>query len=98
MTSLVGYIDLTVEGDATDETDETVVLRLSNPVNVVFPGGAATLDATGTITDDDAMPALSIQRPVGGRRTLRNGNADIRGHPVFGERRKQIRVAWGRRR
>ena len=93
MNSLVGYIDLTVEGDATDETDETVVLRLSNPVNVVFPGGAATLDATGRITDDDAMPALSISDPsvIEGH----SGTATLTfAVTLSSASAKQIRVAW----
>ncbi len=47
-------VDVTVTGDAIDEGEsETVVLRLSSPVNAGLAGGGATLDATGTITDDD---------------------------------------------
>ena len=46
-------IVVTVNGDYTDEENETVILRLSSPVNAVFAGGVASLDSSGTITDDD---------------------------------------------
>ena len=46
-------IAVTVAGDTVDETDETVVLRLSSAANATLTGGAATLDATGTIEDND---------------------------------------------
>ncbi len=53
-------IAVSVTGDATAETDETVLLQLSNPV----PSGAviATGTGTGTIVDDDT-PTLSIDSP-----------------------------------
>ena len=53
-------IDVTVAGDTTEEPDETVVLRLSSAANATLDGGGATLDATGTITDDDTAPTVSI--------------------------------------
>ncbi len=56
-------IGVTVTGDTTDETDETVVLRLSSATNATLTGGAATLDATGTIEDNDAAPTLAIDNP-----------------------------------
>jgi len=46
-------------GDTVDEANETVVLRFASPVNAALSGGGTTLDATGTITDDDSA-ALSI--------------------------------------
>jgi hypothetical protein len=49
-------VDVTVHGDVTYENDETFTLVLSDP-------SGATIDvdtATGTITNDDAPPALSI--------------------------------------
>jgi Calx-beta domain len=49
-------VDVTIQGDVTDEFDETFALQLSNLVNVV-PG---TVNGTGTITDDDAAPTVSI--------------------------------------
>ncbi len=51
-------IAVTVTGDATDEADETVVVRLSSPVNATL----AAASGTGTIADDDA-PTLSIDSP-----------------------------------
>ena len=54
-----GTIPVTVLGDALDEPDETVVVALSAPVNATL--GATR--ATGTITDDDDPPALSISSP-----------------------------------
>ena len=42
-----------INGDTEVESDETVVLRLSQLRNAHFPEKARTLDATGTITDDD---------------------------------------------
>ncbi len=49
-------ITVVVAGDALDEIDETFTLGLSNPGNATVDDGVAT----GTITDDDALPALSI--------------------------------------
>ncbi|NTU81547.1 MAG: hypothetical protein HGA45_19555 [Chloroflexales bacterium] len=49
-------ISCTVQGDALDEANETFTLTLSSPVNAAL--GDAT--ATGTITDDDPLPTLSI--------------------------------------
>ena len=53
-------ITVSVTGDAVDEPDETVVLKLSNASNATI--GTAT--ATGTITDDDGEPSLSIAAPA----------------------------------
>ncbi|MXW44885.1 MAG: hypothetical protein F4Z63_02635, partial [Gammaproteobacteria bacterium] len=55
-------VAVAVTGDALDEGNETVILRLSNPSNAHFAGNVETLDATGTITDDDT-PELSIDSP-----------------------------------
>ena len=52
-------IDVTVTGDATDEPDETVVVTLSAPTNATL----ATAAGTGTVTDDDAAPTVSIDSP-----------------------------------
>ena len=53
-------IRVAVTGDAVDEPDETVVLKLANASNATI--GIAT--ATGTITDDDGAPSLSITAPA----------------------------------
>ena len=52
-------IDVTVTGDTDDEPNDTVILRLSNPVNATITNA----DGTGTITNDDsavALPSISI--------------------------------------
>ena len=56
-------IAVSVSDDGDDEPNETVVVTLSNPVNATFDGGATSLTGTGTIIDDDGMPALSIGSP-----------------------------------
>ena len=53
-------ITVTVTGDTVDESNETVVLTLSNASNASI--GTAT--ATGTITDDDNTPVLADNAPV----------------------------------
>ena len=52
-------IDVSVTGDTADEADETVVVTLSNAANATI--GTAT--GTGTITDDDEAPTVSIDSP-----------------------------------
>ncbi len=52
-------IDVSVIGDTIDESDETVVVKLSSPSNATI----ATSTGTGTITDDDDAPSLSINSP-----------------------------------
>ncbi len=49
-------IVVTINDDATDEDNETFTVTLSNPVNASID----TAVGTGTITDDDAAPTLSI--------------------------------------
>lgn len=52
-------VNVTVNGDLTDEDDETFNLNLSNPVNATI----GTASGTGTITDDDTA-TLSIDDVV----------------------------------
>ena len=52
-------VTVRVTGDTLDEPDETVVVSLSDAVNAAI----ATGTGTGTIIDDDAAPALSIDSP-----------------------------------
>ena len=54
-------LDVAVTGDAADEPAETVVVTLSDPVNATLAADAAT--GTGTVTDDDAVPTVSIDSP-----------------------------------
>jgi len=49
-------ISVPILGDTTDEPNETFELNLSAPVNATL----ADSQATGTITDDDAAPTVSI--------------------------------------
>ena len=51
--------DVSVTGDTDDESNETVLVFLSNAANATL----ATLAGTGTIIDDDGAPALSINSP-----------------------------------
>ena len=59
-------VSVPVAADALDEPDETLTLTLSEPVNASI-GDA---NGTGTITDDDAAPTLSV-----GDVTVGEGNA-----------------------
>ena len=51
--------NVSVTGDTTDESNETVVVTLRNPTNAMISTGTGT----GTITDNDAAPTLSIDSP-----------------------------------
>ena len=55
-----GSVRVTVLGDDREEGDETVVLELRNPVNARLRGGGATLEAQGTIVDDEAPAAGDV--------------------------------------
>ena len=57
------FIQVTVNGDTDDEPNETVVIKLSEPANAQFAGGAATALGTGTIENDDD-PVITIDAPV----------------------------------
>src|SRR5207247_318475 len=49
-------VDVTINGDTTHEADETFTVDLSNPGNA----GIADGSGLGTITNDDAVPNVSI--------------------------------------
>ena len=49
-------VGITVNGDLADEPDETYGITLSNPGNATIADGSGS----GTITDDDAAPTLSV--------------------------------------
>jgi len=56
--STSGTISVPIIGDVGVEANETFSLVLSSPTGgAAFPGGAATLTATGTITNDDTATA-----------------------------------------
>ncbi|WP_022834970.1 Calx-beta domain-containing protein [Salisaeta longa] len=50
-------VDVTVQGDATFEPDETFALTLANPSNATIQTGTVTT----TLTNDDAAPQLTVQ-------------------------------------
>ena len=56
-------VAVTVVGDCAIEANETFFLRLSGLTasgrNVILSGGGATLDGTGTINNDDALPGIT---------------------------------------
>ena len=54
---------VSVTGDAEDEPNETVIVNLTTPANAILSGRASSLAGTGTITDDDVAPTLSIDSP-----------------------------------
>ncbi|MGD9719884.1 MAG: beta strand repeat-containing protein [Pirellulales bacterium] len=60
-------VTVLVKADALDEIDEAFTLVLSNPINSAISDGTAT----GTITDDDAAPTVSI----GAATVITEGNA-----------------------
>ena len=49
-------LTVSVTGDETDEPDETVVVSLSGAANAAI----STASGTGTITDDDATPTVTL--------------------------------------
>ena len=53
-------IEVTLNDDTVDEPDERLTVTLSRPVNAILAGGGETATATGTITDDDALPQVRI--------------------------------------
>ena len=53
-------VEVVVIDDNMDEETETLTVTLSGAANAQLAGGGQTQTATGTIEDDDARPALSI--------------------------------------
>ena len=49
-------MEVAVANDTVDEDDQTFLVRLGSPVGATVARG----EATGTITDDDAPPVVSI--------------------------------------
>lgn len=56
-------INVPIIGDRVIETDETVVMRLNNPVNGQFTDDATELTGEGTIFDDD-FPSIAFEQEV----------------------------------
>ena len=55
-----GSIVVPVLGDVVDEPNETITVTLTNPTNATLSTTAGDTAATGTITDDDDGPAVTI--------------------------------------
>ena len=55
-----GTIDVPITGENTYEADETLTMTLSAPTGATL----ATATAIGTITNDDAMPTVSVSMPA----------------------------------
>jgi len=53
-------VNVLIVGDVLDEADETFTFTLSSPSNALL----GTAQATGTILDDDPLPALSVNDAV----------------------------------
>ena len=64
-----GSLQVVVEGERVYETDEAFLVNLANPVNATLADG----QGVGTITNDDALPALSI-----GDISVAEGDAGVR--------------------
>lgn len=65
-------INVPVSGDLVDEANETFKLQLSNAINATLSGSGS---ATGTITDNDPVPAIRIYDTTA---TEASGSAAIR--------------------
>ena len=73
--------------DSLDEPDETFLVELSSPVNAALADGGD--QATGTITDNDGAPTVSVGGRGdggGGRRRHQDHGPELPGDPVGGER------------
>ena len=57
-------IDITVNGDTASEADETIIITLSNLVNSTGATVIQTAAGTGTILNDDIVPASFITHPA----------------------------------
>ena len=57
--STSGTINVTINGDNKHEANETFTVALSNPINA-----SGTPSGTGTITNDDAIPTLTVSNPT----------------------------------
>ncbi len=75
-------IRIPVLPDSLDEDDtETFTVELSNPINADITGAGSDPTATGSITDDDALPTVSIENDVDleeGNETPSTGNVVVK--------------------
>jgi chitinase len=72
-------VSVTISGDRLVESDETFIVRLSNPSNAGFTGGVTSVTATGTVQNDDHAPTLltSIDKEVDEDNTLSFSSSDF---------------------
>ena len=66
-----------MNGDVLDEVDETFGITLSNPSNATIGDGSGL----GTITDDDPLPALSVNDVSVTRRERGHDHGDVHRSP-----------------
>ena len=71
-----------VNGDLLDEANETYVVNLTNPGNATIADG----QGAGTITDDDPLPALSVNDAAVTEGDTRKREREVHGHARRGER------------
>ena len=85
-------VNVAVTGDTLDEPNETVVVELSDAVSEGANPGITTALGTGTITDNDAPPSLSISSP-----SVTEGAIGVNTTPA-GARRRRVRTTrcWSR--
>ena len=55
-----GTIVIKVKGDTLDETDETIIVTLSDPTHATVSSTQGAGTASGTIKDDDDAPTVSV--------------------------------------
>ena len=70
-------ISLTIHGDNTVESDETVIVSLSNLVNVTGQTTIGSVTGTATITNDDTAPVITAQPTGSADALLTNGSASL---------------------
>lgn len=58
-------IDITVNGDTASESDETVIITLSNLVNTTGASVISNAEGIGTIINDDIVPPAITTQPTG---------------------------------
>ena len=75
---------VSVVGDTLPEADETILVSLSSPTNAAVSSTAGT--GTGTITDDETLPTLSINSPSVNEGNSGVGDPDLHGNPESSER------------
>ena len=71
-----GNIVIQVNGDATYENNETMSVQIAQAVNANLVGGQTS--STGTITNDDVAPTVTITNVTQAEGTSNTGNSQVR--------------------